>query len=339
MDSIHDGLCLAYFLRLWDSFEECLHQRPFLLVAIGSVATSMILCGQSLDVLAILALIACLSGNPFEGLVGTTGCHPFLYLLTGTAVLVFTFVLKSDTNDLSPKPDIATRQIASEHPQTTSRAASQPERELAVVFEAYLNALVRTARRPIEVEYIPSGMPAKWNEVRDSIGSDLVEAKTQLTFKVLTPDFYTRFVHYAHDSEAIFTELSDARTISVTPTDLLPDVFLRKASPPIHSKNVIDFICFELIRKLRSRPRSLQSSKTTLRTDIRAFRLSSMDAYVLQQPDDNLRRSYRSTVLRLVMANRYFGGSYRAVTFALFACRLFAWWSLATITVKLAPLS
>jgi hypothetical protein len=181
-------------------------------------------------------------------------------------------------------------------------------------------------------------MPAKRNDFEDPIRSDLVEDKKQLTFKVLSPAFYTRFVHYAHDSEAIFTELSEARTISVTPTGLLPDVFLRKASPPIHSRNVIDFICFELIRKLRSRPRSLQPPESTLRTDIRAFRLSPMDAYVLRQPDDNLRRSYRSTVLKLVMANRYFGGSYRAVTFALFAFRVFAWWSLATVIVKLAPL-
>lgn len=339
MDGIHDGSRLAYFLRLWDIFEECLYQRPFFLVVVGSVAISMILCGKSLDALATLALIGCLPESSSESLIRTMRYDARLYLLTGAAVLGLAFVLKSDTDYLSLRPDNSTSQFTSLQPQTSSRAASKAERELAIVFEAYLNELVRTSRGSVAVEYIPSGMSTKRTKVWNPITTDLVDDKKQMTFRVLMPDFYTRFVHYAHDSEAIFTELSEARTISVTPTDLLPNVFLRKPSPPIHSKNAIDYVCFELIRKLRSRPRTLQPSMTMMRTDIRAFRLSPMDAFVLQQPDDNLRRRYRSTVLKLLLANRYFGGSYRALTLLLFASRVLAWWSLATIIVKLAPLS
>ena len=164
-----------------------------------------------------------------------------------------------------------------------------------------------------------------------------------MIFEILTPEFYTRFVRYAHDSEAIFSELTESRTISVDRPELLPDIFLKKGSPPLHAQGLIDYVYFELIRKLRRRPRNpMQSSQAasagrTSISDIREFRMSSMDAYVVAQHDDRIRQAYRTTVLKLFIADRYFCGSYRALTIVLFTLRLLAWWVVAGILTNTLP--
>jgi hypothetical protein len=157
-----------------------------------------------------------------------------------------------------------------------------------------------------------------------------------MTLTILDPVFFTRFVHYAHDSEAIFSELTENNTIWVDHPELLPDVFLKKGAPPLQAQGFVDFACFELVRKLRTRPRSLgQSAQPTSVdgksiSDIRGFRISSMDAYVLAHAGKRRKQAYRNAVLGLFVADRYFGGSSLGLTLTLFTLRLAFWWASAT---------
>lgn len=72
-------------------------------------------------------------------------------------------------------------------------------------------------------------------------------------------------------------------------------------------------------------------------SDIRGFRISSMDAYVLAQDDDGVRRAYRTILIRLFVADRAFGGSYMAVTLVLVAVRLTLWCIAAAFVADLFP--
>ena len=143
-----------------------------------------------------------------------------------------------------------------------------------------------------------------------------------LEFRVLTPDFYTRFVHYSHDIEAMFGEMTSSRTISVSRPDLLPDIFLKPQMQPQTLGRPTDYLIFKLIQKLRTLPTSQHDGRSagtqaanTTQVDIRSFRPSSMDGFILNHdslssfgsPTTELRKSYRSVVLRLFLANRFLG--------------------------------
>ena len=104
---------------------------------------------------------------------------------------------------------------------------------------------------------------------------------------------------------------------------------------------MIDFAYFELIRRLRKRPRKIKRGiartgpSSVRKSDIRGFRISSMDAYVLSRDDKQLRHMYRSTVLKLFMADQIFGGSYTAFEVAALALRLGLCWATAVFVTTL----
>ncbi|KAG5978310.1 hypothetical protein E4U55_006250 [Claviceps digitariae] len=226
--------------------------------------------------------------------------------------------------------------------ESLGRHATATERVLETAFRSYLRFLVVQCRKPLVVRYMSSGITGSVDEVLASPScTDNNKACQTLQLKVLTPRFYTRFVHYAHDFEAIFTELTDSGTIWTDQPHLLPDLCLKKASPPLHAASAVDYVYFKGIQHLRRRPSPIPRVSTsadppaTARTvveDIRDFRISSMDAYILQHADSKLRILYRSTVLRLLAADNYFLGSLDLLSIALFVFRSgLAWLSVTMV--------
>lgn len=200
--------------------------------------------------------------------------------------------------------------------ESVGRHADSAEQTLELVFRRYLRSLADQCQAAVAVKYIPSGMSDSSNELMLSpsakTAADVFE---QIDFKVLTPAFYPRFVSYAHDLEALFSELRESCTIWVSRPDLLPKLLFKKSAPVLQARSLLDFAFFEAIRYLRRRPekivRPLTSSQTpdqpptgTSVVDIRDFRISSMDAFVLSQEDIAMRKQYRGLVLRLFIADR-----------------------------------
>ena len=195
------------------------------------------------------------------------------------------------------------------------------------------------------VKYVPSGIKGVMDEVMTSdIAKNRSTNAEKLEFRILTPAFYSRFVHYAHDFEGIFNELTENKTIWVDNAALLPGVFLKKGSPPLHCQSVVDFVWFKLIQKLRTPPekiiRPLTSAEqpaiaTTTAIDVRGFRMSSMDAFVLQYPDTKLRRKYKTVVLRLFLANRLFFGNAEILSLVESVLRIWVAWALSTRSIYL----
>lgn len=211
--------------------------------------------------------------------------------------------------------------------ESMGRHADSAERQLETVFREYLRDLVNQCQTSVAVEYIPSGIPGVGKELMlsrkakfsmdDDDGPKTVK---KMEFKVLTPCFYTRFVFYAHDLEALFSELRESCTVWISPPDILPKLLFKKPAPALEARSPLDFLIFKAICYLRRRPeqivRPLTSGQTPAKpsastsvVDIRDFRISSMDAFILRKDIDSNRRLYRSLVLRLLVADRLTFGS------------------------------
>lgn len=216
------------------------------------------------------------------------------------------------------------------------RLATDLESQLELAFRRYLQHLVRHSPNPLIVDYIPSGIMQRTEErFLSPSASGILEAIPHTKIKVAKPSFYTRFVYYAHDIEAMFSEMAESHTVSVEPPDVLLKIFLKKPAPSLHTSNVLDFIYFQIIRRLRRRPANGNenlSAKTVI--DIRNFRISAMDAYVLEQDDLTLKRNYRSTVIRLFLADRVTNGSTRIILMLEGLGRMTISWTLAGILFR-----
>ncbi|EFY89689.1 hypothetical protein MAC_04342 [Metarhizium acridum CQMa 102] len=223
--------------------------------------------------------------------------------------------------------------------ESLGRHATKTERQLEVAFRSYLKFLVERCQKPISVRYVSSGILSNSEETFTSPSWHAsVEDRRSLELKVLTPIFYARFVRYAHDFEAIFTEFMDSATIWVSEPQLLPDLLLKKTSPPLQCANMMDYLFSKSIQNLRRRPDKIPSVSTSADTktdepstvDIRDFRISSMDAYMLEHAQTTLKATYRSTLLRMFVADHFALGNVAFLGFCIFLWRIGIAWVCAT---------
>lgn len=217
------------------------------------------------------------------------------------------------------------------------RHADKTERELEPLFRRYLKHLVEQSPEAVAVQYVPCGIAEA--QVETMLSAPAGENPTlvkNMEFKVLTPAFYSRFVYYAHDFEAMFCELNESNTIWVSNPELLPKLVIKKQPPPLlQTASRLDYGYFTTIKNLRQRPerieRPLTSSQTDsathTRKDIRGFRLSSMDGYVLAHEDSKSRRVYRNSVLKLFIADRIAMGSVDVLHLEHWILRLLIAWA------------
>ncbi|CAD0090756.1 unnamed protein product [Aureobasidium mustum] len=91
------------------------------------------------------------------------------------------------------------------------RTHTSSEAILEAFFLSYLGFLVDSASEPLQLKYTPAGgLGTCITLTSKNVTEDQVPK--QLGLKVLTPAFYTRFVHYAHTSSAFLREsLSNSR--------------------------------------------------------------------------------------------------------------------------------
>ncbi|KAK3360268.1 hypothetical protein B0T25DRAFT_565187 [Lasiosphaeria hispida] len=236
--------------------------------------------------------------------------------------------------------------------ESIGRNADVTELQLEPIFRRYLRHLVEQSTVPLTVKYIPSGVPGIATELMISrLAQDGKGKADEIVFKVLTPAFYSRFVHYAHDFEAVFCELQESCTIWVSHPELLPRFVLKKPSPTLASSNYAEFAYFKILQYLRVRPerivRPLTSSAAVseggperLAVDIRNFRISSMDAYVLAHETGQAKAVYRSSVLKLFLADRIALGMVPLLELERLALQTwFAWRLSSTVAPVLTSLS
>ncbi|KLP02269.1 uncharacterized protein LW94_13719 [Fusarium fujikuroi] len=197
--------------------------------------------------------------------------------------------------------------------ESIGRSANWIEKILEQVFHEYLKHLVQRSTAPVTILYTPGGVAEASEQTFISPSAcGPGESICEIKIKVLTPIFYSRFVYYAHNSEAIFCEVAESCTLWTDKPEQLTKVFLKKGSPPIHASNLLDYMHFQLIKNLRRRPDKIERPLTSTNghsssvkgVDIREFRISSMDAFVLEQGDAELKNAYLRSVVRLFVADR-----------------------------------
>ncbi|KAI0012604.1 hypothetical protein F4779DRAFT_625743 [Xylariaceae sp. FL0662B] len=214
------------------------------------------------------------------------------------------------------------------------RRAGETERQLESVFRQYLKYLVGQSQAKLVVRYVPSGVVDAPPEtmISDSARTDS-SVPEEMVFKILTPVFYSRFVHYAHDFEALFSELNESCTIWVSKPELLPKLVFKKPPLPLYTASYLDYGYFTAIKHLRQIPERIERPRTSSQTtsththrDIRGFRLSSMDGYVLACTNSKTRQLYRRLVLQLFIADRVAMGRVDILSLELWVLRLLLAW-------------
>lgn len=187
------------------------------------------------------------------------------------------------------------------------------EQTLEPIFRRYLRHIVEQSTASLAVRYAPPGFTDDAAETILTPAAHEEKGKVdELVLKVLTPAFYSRFVHYAHDLEAFLCEFQDNATISISRPDLLPKVVLEKPAPPLQSFSYLNFVPFKAIQHLRRRPARIErpltssapSAPEAQAVDIRKFRISPMDAFVLSHETFLKQVAYRDSVLKLFLVDR-----------------------------------
>lgn len=207
------------------------------------------------------------------------------------------------------------------------------------MFHDYLTHLVNTAQDDFHITLhttIPEIPKQKIDFTRPSRGG----AVNELEIRVLTPAFYSRFVHYAYTSEAfdrecIFTDEKN-RTCWVSRPELLAQL-LMQATPTAPqsgaSRGRLNEAKWWLLKKLRCAPAepaynaTPKSSEFRLE-DIRAGKLSEMEAFVMfQRPQ--IAGEFRRVVTKLFLAQRFSFGFPQLITLMDWVVRIMLCYSAA----------
>jgi len=200
-----------------------------------------------------------------------------------------------------------------------SRHATEIEKTLEPFFFEYLRHVVDNTSLSISLTYRPAPGTGTHSKVilRSPSASD--QADVECDFDVLSPAFYSRFVHYAHTSEALDREFlcTDAknRTISISKPESLAKLFAaRRQAPHTALKQHISLptrVRWQVLQRLRcaaaeqAYPAAIETEldSNVVAKDIRQLPLSDLDTFVLQHsPQASI---YRRQVTSLFLAQRF----------------------------------
>lgn len=148
-------------------------------------------------------------------------------------------------------------------------------------------------------------------------GRNIVPSRLEL--RVLTPVFYSRFIHYAHTSEAfdrecIFTDKRN-RTVWISNPEMLSLLLPKSKVPPPEEeargikRNQLEELRWALLRKLRC-PLPEPAYPVTPRSpsfdidDIRTLPFSDLDIFARSRHGRFIAGLYRRAVTRVFLAQR-----------------------------------
>lgn len=197
------------------------------------------------------------------------------------------------------------------------RIYTDEEADLAAYFCAFLTTVVEVADKPLRIVY----QAAHDNSELVLYSSGYLREKEHertMTIKVISPAFYSRFVHYSHakeafDREALATDEKN-RTVIIEPPHLLPLLLdaIKQATPtsPPLNPTPLETLRWTTLRKLRCPPAppaypAVQPDATITTTDIRTFPRSELDAFARYSPHCVDGAGYRRACTKLFLAERF----------------------------------
>ena len=196
------------------------------------------------------------------------------------------------------------------------RSYTQDEIHLESFFHEFLEDTVQHIETPFRLIYQPAHADGE-NIMLYSPGFTYEEDHNRsLTLEIVSPAFYSRFVHYSHATEAFDREFlatdEKNRTLLIKNTTLLPTLLdaMQKLGHQTkqRSQTTLSRMRWSMLRRLRCPPTeaSYKSSELSLDyeiNDIRTFRDSELDLHVKTQ--SKAQSFYCRIVTKLFLAQRF----------------------------------
>jgi hypothetical protein len=208
------------------------------------------------------------------------------------------------------------------------------------IFYDYLNHLVQQSPEALEVdcETAISQVPKRKVTTKQQPGRE--ENVKKLNLHISTPAFYSRFVHYAHTSEALdreclFTDEKN-RTLWISHPNILSNLLpkwerLRDESNLPVKRTFFDELRWTFLRKLRCPPPDPAYVVTPKSTgfnvdDIRTLPYSELDKFVRDSESRQYAYLYRRMVTKIFLAQRFTLGSTEIIDTIDFVLRFLLCW-------------
>ena len=195
------------------------------------------------------------------------------------------------------------------------RSYTDDEATLEQFFHEFLEHAVEHIDTPFRLEYQPAHADGRDIEMYSPGFTYEEDHKRTLTIQVLSPAFYSRFVHYAHAKEAFDREYLAAdeknRTLVIKNPSLLPILLdaIQKAvsQSKAQTQSTLSTLRWSLLSRLRCPPPSVahpsNNSPEYEITDIRSFRDSELDSHAKTRSKEST--VYRRIVTKLFLAQRF----------------------------------
>lgn len=215
-------------------------------------------------------------------------------------------------------------------PTSLGRHATLEEKQLESYFAKHVNFMVERSQMSIEVLYVPPGdMGEKQTFVPQRLDKG-ADPELRLQIKILSPAFYSRYVHYAHATEAFNREglCTDEknRTVMLSRPEVLDALLQEDLKRPSIGKrySALEKWRWDQLHKLRCAPPPVSYEEKEKAhvlpgftvEDIRATRLSGLDRFVMERVPSDDARQYRAMVTKAFLAQRYAFGMSGLVSFA-----------------------
>nr|POE56244.1 hypothetical protein CFP56_50788 [Quercus suber] len=202
---------------------------------------------------------------------------------------------------------------------SVGRTYSADERLLEPFFQTFLTHTVAEATKPLRVIYEPAHSGGRETVLYSPGFTYEEDHQRTLTLKVLSPAFFSRFVHYAHAKEALDREClatdEKNRTLAIERPELLPILLdamhtqrQQNTSQPPSTSSLLENFRWSCLRRLRCAPAAASyptSDPPSYRiSDIRASRFSELDAFVRRHCRSDAAANYRRATSKLFLAQR-----------------------------------
>ncbi|OCL10967.1 hypothetical protein AOQ84DRAFT_336611 [Glonium stellatum] len=207
------------------------------------------------------------------------------------------------------------------------RNATNTEIALELFFEKYLSSLVSSAAEPLHVVYKPAVGNYVVKKYKSPSASSPAASLKKLEIRVMTPAFYSRFIHYAHTSEAFDREClctdQKNRTVWISNPEILPALLPKTPEAwNVNPRSGFDQVRWAFLRWSRCRPTApaypitpiaCQNHNTSIE-DIRSIPFSDLDRFVQSSYSDAW--VYRRNAVKSFLAQRFAFGVIEVVAFA-----------------------
>ncbi|KAF2683104.1 DUF1365-domain-containing protein [Lentithecium fluviatile CBS 122367] len=223
------------------------------------------------------------------------------------------------------------------------RAPTPTEVTLQKIFQEYLKYLVNTVPEPFSLNYQTAIPDNPHQTITTPHQCDRDRNVNNLDIRITTPAFYSRFVHYAHTSEAfdrecLFTDGKN-RTLWISQPELLPLLLPKSGSGDTHTntsnekaeRGHLDELRWTILRKLRCPPAEpayvvTPKSDTFDIGDIRTMQYSELDHFMRGPGGRAFARDYRRMVTNIFLAQRFALGFMEVIDLLDFGVRAVLCW-------------